>query len=275
MDLADKTEQTDQIELSEPGIELVNVRFMTIRSTSLHGRGDASVFIPPGIEALTAIPVILMLHGVYGSHWAWFFKGAAHETALALMNSKQIRPMILVTPSDGLRGDGSGYLNHSGFNFETWISEDVVNAVMTTFPFVGINSPIFIGGLSMGGYGALRIGAKFPDKFRGISAHSAITDIDEMKQFLTTSFPFDDVPRSDSDITQWCRLNKDRLPPIRFDCGISDPLIEGNRRFHRQLEKYSINHSYHEFSGGHSWEYWRTHFVETLLFFEQLLLRDR
>jgi S-formylglutathione hydrolase FrmB len=59
----------------------------------------------------------------------------------------------------------------------------------------------------------------------------------------------------------------DRLPPLRFDCGVDDQLIEENRALHRDLEARGIAHTYEEFPGAHTWAYWERHLEDTLRFF--------
>jgi putative tributyrin esterase len=259
------------IELSDPEFERDGVRFITAYSPALGGRADISVFATPGIESLSQAPVVLLLHGVYGSHWAWFFKGGAHRTAQNLAAAGRIRPVLLVAPSDGLYRDGSGYLRHPGADYEAWIVRDVPDVVFRTFPYVNRNSPVFIAGLSMGGFGALRLGAKHAGVFRGISAHSAITSVEEMSSFLFEPFPVGEIGADEANILCWYEKNRDTLPPLRLDCGLDDALIEGNRRLHDKLKQSGIAHQYFEREGYHSWTYWRTAFASTLLFFEEIL----
>jgi putative tributyrin esterase len=64
-----------------------------------------------------------------------------------------------------LFGDGSGYVPHKTENYERWIVEDVIEVIKEQLPMVTQNSPIFITGLSIGGFGALRLGAKYPSVF--------------------------------------------------------------------------------------------------------------
>jgi enterochelin esterase-like enzyme len=65
--------------------------------------------------------------------------------------------------------------------------------------------------------------------------------------------------------------SRDRLPPVRFDCGREDVLLEGNRRLHEALVAAGVPHVYEEFSGGHTWPYWTEHLEDSLLFFERCL----
>jgi enterochelin esterase-like enzyme len=261
------------IEISDAWISAEGLRFLTLYSPALAGRGDVTVFVPPAIESGSSVPIVLMLHGVYGSHWSWFFKGGAHHTAIKLAADGRIRPMLLAAPSDGLFQDGSGYLRHSDRDYETWIVEDVMEALRSSFPCASQQSPLFITGLSMGGYGALRLGAKYAGMFRGISAHSAITRVEEMSEFVMEPFPFDQLTARETDLMVWLEDNRDKLPGLRFDCGARDPLLEGNRRLHHELQVRAIPHEYVECDGGHNWQYWQTHFGSSLLFFEDILRR--
>jgi putative tributyrin esterase len=259
------------VEISDAGISAEGLRFLTLYSPALAGRGDVTVFTPPASVEVTSVPIVLLLHGVYGSHWSWFLQGDAHRTAMHLMKAGRIRTMLLVAPSDGLFQDGSAYLRHSGRDYESWVIQDVIEGMGRSFSCVGPHSPLFIAGLSMGGYGALRLGAKHAGVFRGISAHSAITRIDEMSQFVSEPFPFDQLAAAETDLLGWFERNREKLPPLRFDCGTRDSLLEGNRRFHHELLHRSIPHEYAEFDGEHDWRYWRTHFASSLLFFENIM----
>jgi len=72
------------------------------------GRGDVTYWTPRGCDAATDLPVVVLLHGVYGSHWAWANKAGAHVTAQRLIDAGEIGPCVLAMPSDGRVGEGSG-----------------------------------------------------------------------------------------------------------------------------------------------------------------------
>ena len=119
----------------------------------------------------------------------------------------------------------------------------------------------------MGGYGALRLGAKFPKLFTAFTGLSSITHFDEMEKFVSN---FQEIKRSAKDqdgVIDWMIKNKDVLPPFRFDCGEQDILINKNRALHKGLLEVGIKHKYEEFPGGHTWDYWKEHIEKTLLFF--------
>lgn len=245
------------------------LQLITVKSNALKRRADLSVFVPSNSEGV--LPIVILLHGVYGSHWAWAVKGKAHETAQQLIHADQIRPMILAMPSDGLYGDGSGYVPHQDADYEKWIVEEVVQVLKEQFPQVTDTAPVFIAGLSMGGYGALRLGAKYPHVFRAFAGLSSITHFEQIEQFVSNFGQLKKDAMEQDGVLDWMLKNQTSLPPFRFDCGSEDLLIEYNRQLHSTLQQASIPHQYEEFPGGHSWSYWEEHLRETLLFFNQHL----
>jgi putative tributyrin esterase len=277
------------IEVSDPRFEHDGLREVTFKSPALGGRADVTLFVPPAAAAATAsasrdVPVVVLLHGVYGSHWAWAKKGAAHRTAARLIERGTIPPVVLAMPSDGLWGDGSGYVRHAGGNdgdagagatprdFERYVVDDVPACVAEVVPSVTAGSPLFIAGLSMGGFGALRLGAKHPRRFRGVSGHSSITHFSQMSRFVEEPLAaYGPPPEAEQSVLHWMTTNRATLPPVRFDCGTEDPLIEDNRRLHRELDVLGIPHVYEEFPGGHEWPYWERHLEDSLRFFAGLL----
>lgn len=258
------------VELSLPKYEFAGLQFVTVKSKNLQGRGDICIYSPSTTQPLEELPVVILLHGVYGSSWAWAMKGGVHITAQRMLDKSLIKPMVIAMPSDGLWGDGSGYLQHSGYDFEKWIVDDVMAATIEAVPHVNADSLRFISGLSMGGYGAMRIGARNGKLFRGISAHSAITTLTEMKGFVEE--PINDRVEDKTEIALFDIIDKYRssLPALRFDCGTEDDLIRANRNLHNQLNAAGIKHLYDEFPGGHEWEYWEKNVARTLLFFSEL-----
>lgn len=262
------------IELSDPALSPAGVHFITVKSAALRRRADLTVYLPPGTKPETgSLPLVTLLHGVYGSHWAWLFKGAAHHVLDRLIREEGLPPMMLAMPSDGLWGDGSGYLRHATADYTRWIIDEVP-AAAAEIDSRCVQSPRFIAGLSMGGYGALRLGALHPDQFAGISAHSSISDAAQMQGFIEeTPAQFDLADDQPSHVLDCMKLNAHRLPPVRFDCGSEDILIEHNRTLHRELDLAGIPHSYEEFPGAHTWEYWNEHLADSLRFFGRCLAK--
>jgi len=262
---------SSDIAISDPRFERDNLRQITVISENLKGRGDISVFVPPGHD-YESLPIVLLLHGVYASHWAWTHFAGVHLKAMAGINEGLLKPMVLVMPSDGLWGHGSGYMRHKDQDFEEWIISDVINAVTQSIKETSSRSALFIAGLSMGGYGALRLGAKYGNRIRAVSGLSSMTDARQLSDFSG-----DDLTglleENSTELSVFDTMLKYRniLPMIRFDCGTSDPLLEHNRVLHQQMLTHHIPHAYYEFAGSHDWPYWEEHILKTLIFFNEQL----
>ena len=250
-------------ELSDPRFEVDGLRFATANSRALQRRGDVSLWAP---EHDGPLPLVILLHGVYGSHWAWAQKAGAHRIACSLIDAGEIPPCALAMPSDGLFGLGSGYVRHAGGDFTAWILDEVPWIAGAGLDGrVDPDAPVALAGLSMGGFGALLLAARHPDRVRAAAGLSSITDFAQMRYFVGDISGYDVAPE-DRSVADAIVAADDGLPPLRFDCGGDDPLIEPNRALHARLEAEGIAHEWSERTGGHEWAYWETNLPDALRF---------
>jgi len=259
------------IERSDPAIDAGGLEFVTVKSRALGRRADVTLFVPPQVLGLRDVPIVILLHGAFGSHWAWTFKGAAHLTAARLISEGALPPVALLMPSDGLAGDGSGFVAGAGGDAERWIIDEMPALAREIVPGCTWNSRLLVAGLSMGGFGALRLAGKYPRSIAAAAAHSTVTKAAQLET------------RFEEDIADWSAAPADRsvlaaligagaaLPPIRFDCGRDDALFDANRALHNELVQAGIAHRYAENDGGHDWAYWSRHLADTLRFFGDVL----
>lgn len=258
--------QFPNAQLSRPLPGSEHLRFLSFRANSLESRGDVLLFTPPNFENHTRVPLLLLMHGVFGCQWNWWLNGEVDTTALAMLREGSMAPMMIAMPSDGLWGDGSGYVPHAHANYEKWIVDDIPACLRELFPQLHPDK-FFLAGLSMGGFGALRLGMKYASRVAGISGHSSVTNVSQLPQFIPyPATAFLHAGPIDTDLLHWAKTNREILPPIRFDCGTQDPLIEPNRELHRALTDLKVPHEYQEYPGGHDWPYWTEHVRETLAF---------
>ncbi len=258
------------VEVSDPTFETGGLRQVTAKSRAIGGRVDMTLHLPSAVQGLRHVPIVILLHGIYGSHWGWALSGGAHRTNEQLSGAGEIVPMILAMPSDGLWGDGTGYVRHTRGDYESWIVEEVPALVREVVPETDAGSPLFLAGLSMGGFGALRLGARHPDRFRAMSGLSSATHLDQLKDAVEEDLSLAGIAPGDWSLFEALRTSVG-VPPFRFDCGTEDFLLEANRRLHNELDQAGIVHTYREYPGGHTWEYWRAHLAETLRFFSGVL----
>ncbi len=100
-----------------------------------------------------------------------------------------------------------------------------------------------IGGISMGGGGALYIAARHSDMFNSASALSA----GRINTVLSVADGLRGVK-------------------VMFDCGQQDQLLNDNRQLHDYLVQLGIPHIYNEYPGQHNWSYWAAHYWDHLSF---------
>jgi enterochelin esterase-like enzyme len=256
----------EHAELTADSKGLVHI---TVKSKALGRRADVTAFVPEDVGEGASLPIVTLLHGVYGSHWAWAFKGEAHLTARALMQQKLIPPMVLLMPSDGLWGDGSGYVPHTDTNYESWIVDEVPTIAYQLIQACGPPSPRYLAGLSMGGFAALRLGAKYSKNYQAVSAHSSATHLNQLASIIEEKTDGWSAHPYDQDVFAALEMNKGSLPRIRFDCGTEDQLLSANRTLHQSMASAGIAHIYEELPGGHSWDYWKSNLHRSLMFFAQ------
>lgn len=247
------------VDISRGGAEPPGVRHVTVKSRALGRRADVTVYIPPDGDG--PFPLVVLLHGVYGSHWNWTSSGRAHETA-ARLERQGLLPFALAMPSDGLWGDGSAYSRIGSEDFATWVRDEVPAIAAMVDSRVDVNR-MCIAGLSMGGFGAVRLAAENPGLYRAAAGLSSVTDISNLEASVEEgSARYELSHRTLLSAIQ----EADGLPPLYMACGREDHLLPGNRALHEALLAASIPHTYEEFDGAHTWDFWTEHLADVLRF---------
>jgi putative tributyrin esterase len=149
-----------------------------------------------------------------------------------------------------------------------YIGRELVDFTRRMFPLSHRREDTFIGGISMGGFGALRNGLKYSDVFSHIIAISPAIITDELAS--STDAPnhvgatrgyyesvfgdLDKVSQSDMDLvwlTGKMAAEGKAFPDIYLACGNNDMLVFASRKLHGHLEQLGIRHVYEEGSGSH------------------------
>jgi putative tributyrin esterase len=229
---------------------------------------SATVILPEG-KARGPFPVFYLLHGLSDDHTAWLRRSNVERYV-------ERWPMIVVMPN-GERSFYTDAITNPRAAFETFITRDLVGTIDRLFQTIPTRAGRVIGGLSMGGYGALKLALKHPDLFRSAVSHSGAVGFatnafgrarDEAWKAEWTAV-FGEHPRGGSEDLYAIVERADRatLPALRIDCGVDDFLIEDNRAFHAHLTQLGIAHEYAEYPGAHDWDYWDEHIQESIAFF--------
>lgn len=243
---------------------------VAVLSPALGRRADLTLFTPPGHEDAAGLPIVILLHGVYGSHWAWARSGLAHLILAEMVAAGRTPPVVLAMPSDGLFGVGSGYLQRAGEDSERWIHEEVPAAVRRVLPAVDADD-VSVAGLSMGGWGALRLAGRHPETFRAAVGMSPLSHLSQVAAYAPEPLRAAHAPAvDDDDLGDLLVRRAAELPPLRITCGVDDELIGSVRRLHARLDAAGVRHKYAEAGGGHEWDYWGAELRNALVFFDQV-----
>ncbi len=196
----------------------------------------------------------------------WALNGGAHRILARLVADGRVRPMVLAMPSDGMWGMGSGYIPRGSEDAEAWVRDEVPAIARLLHDGAG-DAGVCIGGLSMGGWGALRLAAKHPQRYVAAAGTSTVTTIARLTEVTGDPYP---VAAGEETLAEMLRRAPAHVP-MRLDCGTSDDLIEENRSLHRELTDAGIEHTYEEFDGAHEWNYWSARLPAMLEFFDRRL----
>ena len=241
-------------------------------SVSLEKACSVNVVFPEFAKAPRPWATFYLLHGLSDDHTIWMRRTSVERYVADF-------PMMLVMP-DGGRG---WYTNAvDGLAYEDDLIKDVMGLIERTFPVKAERSGRAIGGLSMGGYGAVKLGLKHPDLFASVNSHSGALDLGDDpervkllgKEFGMIFGPhFKGGPEDPMAIVE--KVDHGRLPALRIDCGKGDFLLAENRRFHKHLESLHVPHEYQEYPGVHNWAYWDEHIQEAIAFHARNLKLER
>lgn len=180
-------------------------------------------------------------------------------------------------------GENSFYLDDEdkGEMFGEYIGKELVDFTRSLFHLSDRREDTYIGGLSMGGYGAMINGLCFSDTFSKIISFSGafielnladagtyVTDEVSDEKYQKRVFGDPKELRNSTKDPRCCmeRLLAEgkEIPGIYQCCGSEDFLIEPNRRLHAFMEEKRIPHLYREGNGNHEWEYWLKHLEPAL-----------
>jgi S-formylglutathione hydrolase FrmB len=233
----------------EDALTVANVRFFS----DARGKWTRYNVILPD-EGEGPFPVLFQLHGLSDDCDAWLERSNLVRHVAGM-------PLVVALPDGGTHmysnWRSSGRLGKA--NYESLIIDDITAHLQRHFHVT--DGPWAIGGLSMGGYGALKLGMKYPDRFASIYAHSSKIDWRNTELDLSLIVDPDDL---DLLVHAERVMQRERQPVLSFDCGTEDRLLEENRQFHEDLDRIGLAHHYAEYEGGHDWDYWDLHVREAL-----------
>ena len=219
-------------------------------------------------------PVLYLLHGLSDDHSIWQRRTSVERYASEL-------PLIIVMPAV----NRSFYSDEKVGNcYFTFVSEELPRLIAHFFPASDRREDTFAAGLSMGGYGALKLGLCCPDKFAAVAALSGavdmalalrqnakaspgnMIDVEAFRQFAPQFGTPEEFLGSDGDLAAVFDRNIQagiNMPKVYMACGTEDFLLDQNRAMRARMQD-KVELTYIEEPGDHEWGFWDRH-IQTVL----------
>ncbi len=206
------------------------------------------------------LPTLYLLHGLSDDHTHWI-----RQTRLEFYARRYRLAIVMPCVNRSFYTD----MKH-GAKYFTFVSEELPKVMELYFPLSHEREERFAAGLSMGGYGAMKLGLLCPEKYAAVASLSGAVEMeadffrhsvqkdDAFLRELTDIFgPFEEFMQSDNCLTRVAeRLDPVKAPQMYMACGTADFLFDSNEDFVRRFgEKFSIRYDTEE-GAAHTWDFW-------------------
>jgi enterochelin esterase-like enzyme len=230
------------------------------------------VYLPPDYTSSARLyPVLYMLHGVGGDYTEWTIDHLP-ERADELVQRGAMQPMLVVMPDARGRSYWANWPDN-GPRWADYLATDVVHEIDTHFRTLPLAAGRAVGGLSMGGLGALNSALHHPDVFGAVGGHSPSIRPEPDFRLLPTLSGESFDEHNPSWLIQH-RWRPGQALSIWLDVGLSDPYRGYVENFNQLLVERTIPAALHEFAGGHEGAYWSEHAADYLSFYSQAMRLD-
>ena len=256
----------------------------SFKSRILHWPVRYCVMLPPGYEkeGSKKYPVLYFLHGL-GEGEQTLLRSGGWGLIEDLRREKKIGDFLLVAPE----GRASFFINSADGQdrYNDFLLTEFLPYIESQYHIIRDRRARGVTGLSMGGFGALRLAFAHPELFSSVSAQSPalitetpkevnadLHDAGPLARLLGQVFgnPINVAHWRQNDAFELAR--KDRIQissqAIYINCGDQDEygFAAGATKMHKQLLADGIRHEFHLYPGGHSADYFISHFAETMQF---------
>lgn len=216
---------------------------------------------PTTKKAEFPLKTLYLLHGIMGNHNDWLY----YSDIARLARKHQL---AVVLPS----GDNHFYVNKPEIhqNYSDFITQELPDFLESFLPLSSHRKDRFLGGFSMGGYGAIINGLNANERFShiiGISSALILDDVyalnppvfdqlDPQSYYQTIFGDLNSLKNSEKDYEYLAKHCSAPKPKIFLACGKEDSLLSANQRFATLLTQQNFDVTYIENSGSHNWAYW-------------------
>ena len=230
-------------------------------SVALDGqKKEFLLYLPPSYNTAQGktkrYPTLYLLHGSPGHDNDWLTGGKADQSADTLIAQGKLSELILILPDgNGRSGETSEWGNSFDHkqNMETYIAVDLVKYIDQKYRTIASPAYRGIGGLSMGGFGAMNIAVHHPDVFGTVIAlggyyHAEGNIWGNNTAYIRNNSPFEMLP---VDKPAW-KLH------LYIGAATKDQPYYGYAlQFVHELDRLHIPYRLDIQNGFHSWHVWQ------------------
>ena len=254
--------------VSQVAFSIVQVDTISVFSPKMNKEVKSVLIVPENYSKKNHYPVVYILHGYSDNYAKWV------KTVPALKTLSTEYQLIIVCPDGGY---SSWYFDSpvdSSFQYETFITKDLLQYVDNHYSTIPDRSSRAITGLSMGGHGALYLAIRNPNLFAHAGSMSGGVDLSastkkyDIAKRIGSYETHPEEWNSRSVINMVDFLKNKELDMI-IDCGVSDFFHDINANLHHKLLALKIDHDYIERPGEHNWLYWDNSIRYQMLFFDR------
>ena len=154
-----------------------------------------------------------------------------------------------------------------GLNYFTYISQELPELMEKTFHFPMDREHLYVAGLSMGGYGAMKCALTYPERFAGAMSYSGGLNSLENGEAIHTLMSDGELQailgmeeKVAPENNLWELAKKSAAAPqkpwLYVACGTEDGLLSHSRAFANHVKALGYSTTYEEWPGLHNWFFW-------------------
>ncbi len=242
----------------------MSVLQVNFASKSLRRQVTFNALLPIDTQNVGQMRSLYLLHGYSGNYMDWMCGTKIQELS-------QRFNIAVFMPS----GNNSFYLDDSDKyeNYGEYIGEELPEFTRKMFRLSDTVQDTWIGGLSMGGYGAIRNGLKYSKIYGRIIALSSALITNRVAKipvgYKDGIADYNYYTRVFGDLSQLLGSDKDPfalyssvkvsdapVPKIYMACGTEDFLLVENREYSQFLKEQNADFTYVEAPGNHNMDFW-------------------
>lgn len=218
--------------------------------------------------------LVVLLHGYNGSNMDWV-------TNTNIIRYAEENNIAVVMPA----GENKFYIDNlrTGEAYGKFIGEELIDYMRRLLPVSNRREDTCIGGLSMGGYGAVVNGLRFPDTFGAVISLSGAFFLEPLlleetedsvgrkKLFDTLLGAYEELLNSDANykklLEKLLSEDKESVPGMYLACGTEDYWYRASLSLTEYFKQKKVEYCFEETKADHEWSFWNAYIEKALKWF--------